>query len=487
MSKIKKSVFLEYLLIAAVVLLGLFMCFYRLIPNMQFSGEMGRDYMDIWRMIHGGYSYLIGPRTSHEWLYLSPEVYWIYAIFLLLFNYNPVVINVVSALAGVGGVVICYFVIKKLFGKSVAIISSFLLAVSPAWLNMIRASRYNLLAAILFFLYLLYLRDSIADKGKSLFRLGLIQGLTMSSFPSPIMYIPATIVGFLFYKVKPRLKYILLFFLGFAIPNIPFLIYEVGNKFKILIPFLEWIPYRILGFVGLYHKNNVNSTIIYQNFASLYHFFANAFFSYESIPSLILFTLLAIGTIFLLFKFKKKTKLEMPFYLLTITLIVYYLAIFVHGNPPAHYYYGIFPLPVVLAAYVFSKLFKKRLVLVTATLILGLAGVFSLLTTKWFFVDQKPINYDENFVAYKSQLKLVDTIYKDSDGAPFKIKRIGVNDQFQYYFAENYIFLLTTKGAKIQNDAEILYTIIEGAKYYQNLPGTLIFSENEVFVFKSKV
>lgn len=52
-----------------ILALGTFLRFYRLVPNMIFTGEMGRDYMDIWNIVHGTHSFLIGPRTSHEWFF----------------------------------------------------------------------------------------------------------------------------------------------------------------------------------------------------------------------------------------------------------------------------------------------------------------------------------------------------------------------------------------------------------------------------------
>ncbi|KKR12427.1 MAG: hypothetical protein UT40_C0027G0007 [Candidatus Woesebacteria bacterium GW2011_GWA1_39_21b] len=323
-------------------------------------------------------------------------------------------------------VLINYAVVKKIFNKNIALISSFLIATSPAWINQTRNSRYNLAAAILFLPFLLFLRDSIKDKGKSLFKLGLILGLTMSFFPSPILLIPASIAGFIFYSVKPKFKYILNFILGFLIPNTAFIIYEVSNKFSITLQLLSWVPYRILGFFGLYPKNTVNTTTLSQNIYSIYHFFAESFLGYANILTLVLFILTIGFSVFFIKRFYKNKNKEMPFFLLIISLVVSYVGLFIHGNPPEHYYLVIFPVPAILAAYILDKLIKKKTVLIVSTLILGTIGLYGLYKVNWFYQDKLPVNYLIRPVPYELQLKMVNSIIKDARGAEFSLFRKNI-------------------------------------------------------------
>ena len=69
--------------ILAILLLGTFLRFYRFFPNFIFNGEMGTDYLNVWGMLHGTRTWLIGPRTSHEWFFIPPLAYWIYIPFLI--------------------------------------------------------------------------------------------------------------------------------------------------------------------------------------------------------------------------------------------------------------------------------------------------------------------------------------------------------------------------------------------------------------------
>jgi GT2 family glycosyltransferase len=146
------------LMFFAILILGTFLRFYRLLPNLIFNGEMGTDYMNVLGIIHGTRTFLIGPRTSHEWFFIPPIAYWIYVALLFFGNFNPPVVNIFWAFVGSFAVLVCYHYIKKLFDEKIALISSFLLAVSPAWIDATRAARYNAPAAILFFPYLYYTR-----------------------------------------------------------------------------------------------------------------------------------------------------------------------------------------------------------------------------------------------------------------------------------------------------------------------------------------
>lgn len=471
------------MLLFMIVVLGTFLRFYRLIPNLILNGEMGTDYMNVWNILHGTRTFLIGPRTSHEWFFIPPISYWIYSLLLFLSKYNPVIINIFWAIVGSLTVPVSYFYIKKIFNEKVALISSFLIAVSPAWIIMTRASRYNAPAAILFIPYFYYLIRSIRDGGKSLWVLGIILGVSMSFFPSPFLLIPAAVVALLFYRVKPKFKYILYSIAGFILPNLTYLIYEAGNKFQITIQILEWIPFRILGFFGLYPKNTATGSVISQNIYSIYQFFADTFSPNFPVISIILFTII-LAVVLIFFKKSLKNKNEnMPFILLIIILAVSYLGLFIHGDPPEHYYLVIFPIPIFLTAYFLDKIFKKAYLLFI-TLFIGVICIMNLLKSDWFNQDKYLANYTETSPPYPLQVEVADEIIKDASGKEISVLRIGRYDKFENDFANNYIYLLTIGGAKIKNGVFPRYTIVED-RYLPEVPeGKLIWEENGVQIYK---
>lgn len=475
------------LILTGIILLGTFLRFYRLIPNLILNGEMGTDYMNVWNIIHGTRTFLIGPRTSHEWFFIPPISYWIYIALLFFGKYNPVVVNIFWAFVGSSAILVCYYYVKKLFDEKVALITSFLLAVSPTWIYYTRASRYNAPIGIIFFPYLYYLVKSIKDNGKSLGIPGFILGLSMSFFPSPFLLVPAAIVCFIFFKVKPRLKCILHLLIGFLIPNITFLIYEISNRFAITTQVLAWIPYRILGFLGLYHKNTVSTEVLSKNILSIYKFFEETFVPNSAAVSIIIFALIIIGSVVWFAKSLKDKNKEMAFILVFINLAVSYLGLFVHGDPPPHYYLVIFPIPLILAGYLLTKAFKRASVLILLTLLLGAFSIWNLAVTNWFYQDKPLNNYSESLPPYSVQLTAVNEILADSKGAEFSIARIGFYDQFENNFANNYIYLLTIRGAKINANARMRYTIVEDRSLGEIPPGKEIWAGGGLQIFKWKV
>ncbi len=140
----------ELFLVGAITLIAAFLRFYRFFPNLIFNGEMGTDYLNVWGMLHGTHTWLIGPRTSHEWFFIPPLAYWIYMPVMLLGKYSPIAINVFWGIIGVLAIPASYYYIKKMFSEKIALISSFLIAVSPAWIAQTRASRYTWLCQFCF-------------------------------------------------------------------------------------------------------------------------------------------------------------------------------------------------------------------------------------------------------------------------------------------------------------------------------------------------
>ena len=109
-----------------------------------------------------------------------------------------------------------------------------------------------------------------------------------------------------------------------------------------------------------------------------------------------------------------------------------------------------------------------------------------LIKTNWYFQKEPPLDFKISLVPYSTQLKIADLIYKDSKGLKFSLGRVGINDQFESNYANNYIYLLTIRGAAMDSNSKIRYIIVEGSGNYNKTYGTQIFSENDVYVFKTE-
>lgn len=448
-----------------VLILGTFLRFYKIQDNIIFNGEMGYDYTTIKNFVESSTIPLIGPRTSHEWFFIGPIFYWIFALLLPIFNYSVLTGAYFFAIIGILSIYTIYYYIAKLFGKKVGLISSFLLSFSPLWVKLSRDARYNALTAILFVPFYYYLVKSIENKGlpagrqgKSLLTTGLILGIMFSFFPSPILLLPGAMVVLFIYRKLIQKKYLLYGLFGIIVPNITYIYYNITHNFEILTNLMSWIPYRVLGFVGLYPKNTVTGNVLRDNLTGLYTFFQQ---SYLSLPNFFSAILFLIGLIYLLIGFKKSRELKV----LTILFAVSYVGLFLHGSPPQHYYLVIFPIPLIVLSLLLNDLSKKyswfTILVLGALLSYNLKYYFS---NKWFYIDNQKVSIDMYYVPYSLQLKATDYILQDAGAQEFSLSRVGKYDYFDNDFSLNYQYLLKINGARLNNDANLRYTIYEDTK-----------------------
>lgn len=460
-----------HLILLAILALGTFLRFYKIEENMIFNGEMGYDYTTIRNFVEKGEIPLIGPRTSHEWFHIGPFFYWIFGILLPIFNYSVATGAYFFALVGIASILVCYWVIKNLFGQKAGIISSFLVSFSPLWVMLAHDARFNAMTAVLFFIFYYFLVKSIRDKGKSLFVLGLTLGIMFSFFPSPILLLPGAILTLFIYRKKIEKKYILTGFLGLIIPNIPYLIYNATHKFEIILNLLVWVPYRILGFFGLYPKNTVSTDVVKSNLTGLYTFFQTSYLYKDNI---LIFTLFLGVLVFALVSVKK----NLPLKVLLILFGVSYLGLFLHGAPPQHYYLVIFPLPIILLSLFLEKISKRyflvAFLILASLLICNLKYYFS---KNWFYVDSEKISIDYYYVPFKLQERVANYIVRDVGPRSFSLGRVGPYDRFEEDFSLNYHYLLRILGKKPESSAKLKYTIYEDTS---KLPegGNVIWIEN---------
>lgn len=444
-----------------ILALGIFLRFYKIQPNLVFNGEMGYDYMTIRDFVEKHQIPLIGPRTSHEWFFIGPLFYWIFGILLPLFNYNVAVGAYFFAIVGALSILVCYWTVKSLFGQKAAVISSFMLSFSPLWVQLAHDARFNAVTAILFFPFYYLLVKSIKDKGKSLFWLGIALGVMFSFFPSPILLLPGTVVTLFIYRKNVCQKYFIPGIFGFIIPNIPYLIYNATHNFEILRNLFAWIPYRILGFFGLYPKNTVSPHILQTNITGLYTFFQQ---SYLHDNNILIFALSLAVLVYAIVKMRKNLAL-------TVLMIIFatsYLGLFLHGAPPQHYYLVIFPVPIILLSLFLEKI-SKRFLWVTIA-ILGYLLVFNIkffFSENWFNINSVRMSDDLTYVPFSLQEKVAGFISNDTGSRNFSLARVGPLDSFGDDFSLNYQFLLRNLNKKPDKSARLRYTIYEDTS---NLP-----------------
>ena len=118
-------------LIIVILLIASFLRLYRIYDYAEFLGDQGRDIIIVRDLLKNGNFFFIGPGTSIGNMYLGPFYYYLIAPALFFSGFNPIGPPIFIALLGVVTVYCLYAITRKWFGQNVALIASFLYAISP--------------------------------------------------------------------------------------------------------------------------------------------------------------------------------------------------------------------------------------------------------------------------------------------------------------------------------------------------------------------
>lgn len=122
---------LEFVLILLLLLLTLFLRFYKLPEYMSFLGDEGRDGLVVKKILIEHDFPLLGAPTSVGNMYLGPIYYYMMSVPMALFWMNPVAASGMVALIGTGTVLLIYYLARKWFGVTAALVSAFFYSISP--------------------------------------------------------------------------------------------------------------------------------------------------------------------------------------------------------------------------------------------------------------------------------------------------------------------------------------------------------------------
>jgi GT2 family glycosyltransferase len=463
------------ILLFLIFLLSLFLRTYKLDENVIWGGELGHNYLAVKNFVMEKRLPLLGPPTSHPWLYFGPLYYWIIAPVLIFGNYEPTTVTYFFAVIFSLLIYLNYFVIKNIYGVKTALISSLLIAISPLWLQITRGSRFFSLSIILFYPFFYFFYKSLRKKfNKQYFLSGLYYGFILNFHLSAIILLPSITLLLYLYKDRIKLKNYFYMFIGIFVANLPFILHNIINGFDMITKLAVWIPYRIAGFFGFIPKNTVDKKVIALNISSLYEFISSVFsINYEHSGYLALF-LFILSILYLIKNYIKNRKLK--FEMLIVFFLIGYLAIFLHGKPPQHYFMPLYPVVVIIISIFISNIFKKKMYKLGIIFIFLIVYtcLYSIYKNHWF----KDIKYyrSANILNYKDFRELSRYIVNDSKGRPLSIKRVGKNDKFEGDFAQGYQYLMWLYGnepvqvgntiVKPDKKPEVQYIIFEGLSFF---------------------
>ena len=472
----KKIKVMHVFVFLIMLLIATFLRFYNLEERFLFSGEIGHNLLEIKNAFEGHSIPLIGPPTSHPWLSFGPFFYWIYGPILYLFNFNPLSYAYFGAFISVCTVALNFFVIRSIFNYRVAVISSVLMSVSPLFLSFSLGARFFAVIPLLSLIFLYMTVNIVRKKSKSVFLYGFLFGAMFSFHYTPIMLLPFMLSVVLFARLKIERVGLLSFIGGFLLAVLPIIVYDFLNNTQMVKNIILWIPYRVAGFLGFYPKNTLSEFVVSENASSIWSFFSESILPRQlSFISAIIYLSVTVYIFYIVKNAFKRKKFLNGEFILFVLMFWGLVSVFIHGSPPIHYFVPILFAPIIFISLFLDNIFKTRngkIVVVLLVFFIVFANLKYFFSSEWFYRQGVPQN-----VMYKEQKNIAKYIILQAGGTPFSLARIGVNDQFEGDYAQNYVYLLWLYGNEPKHNAKMKFTIYEDASKF-----SMTKSKNKVVV-----
>ena len=312
-------------------------------------GDQGRDAIIVKRIISLEHFPAIGAPTSIGQVYLGPFYYYFIAPWLLFFNYQPIGLAFGVALFSSLYLLINYFVVRELFDKRVALISTIFLSFSSVLIDFSRFSWNPNLLPLFTLLTVYFVIKSLKTNKWYYFALSgafisfCIQLHYLSLFLLPPIGIIYIIDLFKYRKhAIGKLVNWLIGLFSFIIFSSPLIIFDLRHDFLNSKLFLAL--FQSSGTSFLTKINSLFDSFYYLNLYS-FNINLNKFFVY-----LLLFFL----TIILFTLIKKKSNLKTFIFIFLLTI----LGMSLYSGPKhPHYFVILYPLYYIIISnfLVFSK------------------------------------------------------------------------------------------------------------------------------------
>lgn len=392
------------------------------------TSEIAQHYLEIIKLLDGQWL-LQGPLTSHSWLRLSATPYYFFFSVFALFRFHPLTLNYLWIIASILLIPLNYFVVKKIFNRKTAWISTVLLIVSLLFWNLLKLpSFFNFIIPLSY--WLMWVLWKIINNKRPIWLVFLIISLMTTLHAAALMLLPFFIILFLIGS-RFNKKQSILSVIAFLIPQVPFFINDYFSKFSMTKSLFLWVPYKAFNFIsgktlGLNKIPVQDQTIqIIFDFINPLFFFALIFYFW-----------------------KKKTSL---FEKIIFSWLIFGLSVlFIHKNPPIHYFVPIAIIPIILVSRFLTLINQNLSKLIVILLVLvNLSTIF-----------QKP-KLASDFIPYQTQEKITKTIINDAKGRKFSLSRQGPFDNYTEQFKQNYEYILWWLGNRPLKNAKLNYMIVE--------------------------
>lgn len=445
-------------LLLFLLLIGAFLVrVWRLDQLLAFYFDQGRDALVIWRFLHEGDLFLVGPTTGIEGILRGPWYYWLITPFYLLGGGNPVWPAVFLAFTSILAIAILYYLAQQLGGKRAGFLAviisgfSYYLVLASRWLS-------NPTPMLLISMLLIWALFQVLEKKRWAWVLiGFLLGMAMQfGSAAEVFYFPA--VGL--FAIWQRDK----------LPDRKLLFVSAGTLFMAFVPQIVFdiIHNGVLSSAikkFLFEQESFKASfweVVQQRIVFYYQVFFQKLFPITSrywgpFLAIFLFAFLAGGRLLAQKKF--------------ITLLLVFISplvgmLFFQGNQGYifdYYFTGYYLVFILIFSVVLANFSKHGLGLI-------LVGLFLLAFTK----DNIPLlrNYlvagvdGPTHITLGNQMQAVDWVFEDAKGQEFNVD-VYVPPVIPH--AYDYLFLWqgtqrcgeSLCGLQLEKRIPLLYTLYE--------------------------
>lgn len=394
MVKVKLFTKKEFWFLGAIIIISFLLRSWHLSTDLLFHRDQGLHSLSIWNITHQGKPSLLGHPSDVDGLTHAPVYYYLMLPAYVLFNGNPVAASLFQIILEVLSLPLLYLAIKKLFNQKTALLTLLLYSVSYGAISL---SRWlvNVTPIIPLTNLLLFL---LVFNSKIFFTSFIVGIITQLDAAIGVFLLPFL---FWFYRARLNIKTICLILIGFLIPALPLVIFELRHKFVLTQAILNFSSQSGQG-LGL--SLNVLAT--------------NIGVLFTEINKIIAYPYIYISGILFVFGLYRLRRLKYSKFIYAFLLIPFLgLSLFQRGAI-GFFFVSLLPICIAVIAYglqTLPHLFSSGLIIFI--LLLNLSSLQNIYQPNNALI---PIG-NANIITIQDRKNIIDWMYQKADGEQFAV------------------------------------------------------------------
>lgn len=412
-----------YFLLCIIIFFGAWLRIAGILTNsFSFTYDVGRDMIEVGKIVNDYNFTLIGPTTGLPGLFYGPWWYYILSVPFFISGGNPQVIALFISFTGILAALLIYSFGVKIEGHFLGLILAYFVSFSPVMVG-ISSQIWNpnlipfLVVLVLLLMHKIFLDNRNKKNGtkKYFLLLGLILGLILDlEIVFGLLFLIGVFLSMLILLPrKINIKLIFFIIIGFLFIIFPRLLFETRHNFV--------MTKSVINSSSSGEKLTINNSFSYFHMVDVLKALKNLFDSvFVNQNATVGFIVIALFLITVLF-FYKNISQEKKFYLKFVLVIIltFFIGLsFLNRGIWKHYLIGL-PVIYILPIGIFILIIRKYYRISIPVIFMILTGVLMLyLGSLKFFDSFKPL-WEGNAAVYRNQIAVIDYIYRSSESRKF--------------------------------------------------------------------